>query len=269
MLRKGCHVVFATAGKLLRLLEDEIRFQGILELTLERLRIVVLEDADAMIKKDWDSQLDRLSKYLPKDVYKWYIAGPLNENAWAKLNKSIDGPMLKFSYKSITCPYLHITQHFATLLGGPLYRLRAIDQKIPEAKGGTVLILTKSKRNVEVLAHGLDKLQKYRLDFVHGDDGQKRGKESINAFEVEEITVPVSVVELTDHCTFSIISRYLYSTRSPIVWWSTMSTSFTHLFILHINPGTSTFESHGVGIYPTAGCSRSEFFEDGSRVYSS
>ena len=180
-LRKGAHILVATPGRLLDLME-----QG--HIKLDQLDVFVLDEADRMLDMGFLPDLKRIISRLPDKRQSLFFSATMPpkivELAESLLTDpvSVDVTPEKTSVELIDQQLLHVERN------GKLPLIRQI------LKGDDVdrtLIFTKTKRGANLLA---DKLVRsgIRATAIHGNKSQAARQRALEAFRSKQVSVLVA-----------------------------------------------------------------------------
>lgn len=180
-LKKGVHILVATPGRLLDLID-----QGIIN--LKSIKVFVLDEADRMLDMGFINDIKKLLKLLPEKRQSLFFSATMPDNI-VKLSKKI----LKNPVKIEVAPVSSTAETVRQFL---FYTNR-------KTKGALLLDILKSKKIEQVLIfsrtkHGADRIarnlskRKIRTAAIHGDKAQNQRQKALKKFKAGEIRVLVA-----------------------------------------------------------------------------
>jgi superfamily II DNA/RNA helicase len=182
-LRKGVDVVVGTPGRLLDLAQ-----QG--HLTLDAVRILVLDEADEMLDLGFLPDIERLLAMVPARrqtmLFSATMPGPIVALARTFLNQPIQ---IRAEQGSATPNTDHIDQ-FA-------YRAHSMDKgellaRVLQTRNrGLTLVFTRTKRTAQKVADDMQE-RGFAVAAVHGDLGQGAREQALRAFRSGKVDVLVA-----------------------------------------------------------------------------
>jgi len=157
--RDPCHVVIATPGRFLQLLQKDV-------IRLSSLKLLVIDEADEMLKVGFQDQLVRVFRYLTKDAQIAIFSATMPPEAVEISRKFMNDPVfVRVHHEQLTLEgikqfYINVVHEeckFETLLD--LYSKLCVSQAI---------LFCNSKRKVNLLAEQL-KAQGFTVGSIHSE----------------------------------------------------------------------------------------------------
>ena len=180
-LRKGVHILVATPGRLLDLID-----QGII--SLSTIKVFVLDEADRMLDMGFINDIRKLLKLLPEKRQSLFFSATMPENIVALSRKILQDPLkVEVSPVSSTAEtiqqYLYYTNRTSKkdLL---LHILRNPDIE-------QVLLFARTKRGADRIARHLSK-KRIKAAAIHGDKAQNQRQKALKQFKAGHIQVLVA-----------------------------------------------------------------------------
>ena len=180
-LEKGVHILVATPGRLLDLIN-----QGYVD--LQDLKIFVLDEADRMLDMGFIHDIKKLVKILPEERQSLFFSATMPENI-LQLSKSILHQPKKVEVLSKTNTADTVDQY--------VYhtdRQKKVDllHHIISEKGlYQVLVFTRTKHGADKLARKLGKMD-YRVSSIHGNKTQAQRQKSLKNFKENKVDILVA-----------------------------------------------------------------------------
>lgn len=177
-LKKGVHVLVATPGRLLDLID-----QGYINLST--IKIFVLDEADRMLDMGFINDIKKLLKLLPEKRQSLFFSATMPENILKLSNKILKDPKkIKVNPVSSTAEtvqqYLYYTNR-TTKKDLLLHILK--DKKIDQA-----LLFVKTKRGTDRIARDLKK-RGINCEAIHGDKAQNQRQKALKQFKDGKVRI--------------------------------------------------------------------------------
>lgn len=181
VLKKGAHIIIATPGRLLDLMN-----QG--HIKLDRLEVFVLDEADRMMDMGFLPDIKRIISVLPEQRQSLFFSATLppkiKELAQSLLQDpvSVNVTPKTASVKKIKQKVLHVSR------GSKQVVLRKI---LSEEEAKRSIVFTKTKRAANMLS---DKLVEYgfKATAIHGNKSQAARQRALTAFRRNRVNVLVA-----------------------------------------------------------------------------
>jgi len=180
-LKKGPHIITGTPGRLL----DHIKRKT---LKLDRISLVVLDEADEMLDMGFLEDIERILKETPEEkqtlLFSATMPKPIQNLAERFMN---DPELVKMKAKEVTAP--NVKQVYYEVNEGDKFEVlcRLLDVDNPEL----AVIFGRTKRRVDELSDALNK-RGYLADGLHGDLNQRQRDVVMNKFREGNIDILVA-----------------------------------------------------------------------------
>ena len=180
-LEKGVHILVATPGRLLDLIN-----QGYVD--LQDLKIFVLDEADRMLDMGFIHDIKRLVKLLPEERQSLFFSATMPDNI-LQLSRSILHQPKKVEVLSKTNTADTVDQY---VYHTDRQKKVELLHHIIEEKGlHQVLVFTRTKHGADKLARRLGKLD-YRVASIHGNKSQAQRQKSLKNFKDNRVDILVA-----------------------------------------------------------------------------
>jgi ATP-dependent RNA helicase RhlE len=174
------HVLIATPGRLQDLLE-----RG--SVKIDRVRILILDEADRMLDMGFQPQVDRIVRRMPKDRQTMFFSATL------------DGAVGNLARAYTREPVLHEVESATETVEGLDHRFVPVEAhakvealvELLEHDGELTLVFVRTKRGVDRLVHKL-KARGVRAETLHGDMTQGARQRALARFEAGKVAVLVA-----------------------------------------------------------------------------
>jgi superfamily II DNA/RNA helicase len=168
---RKAHILIATPGRLQDLAE-----RG--SLKLDRVRILVLDEADRMLDMGFQPQVDRIVRRLPKDRQTMFFSATL------------DGAVGNLARAYTREPVRHEVESPGETVEGVAHRFVSVSAQgkvdaltdLLEHDGGLTLVFVRTKRGADRLVHKL-KAKGIKAETLHGDLSQRARQRALERFE--------------------------------------------------------------------------------------
>jgi superfamily II DNA/RNA helicase len=182
-LKGGVEILVGTPGRLLDLAKSR-------QLRLDRIRALVLDEADRMLDLGFLDDVEKILAMLPEDRQTMLFSATMPD------------PIVTLARRFLRAPVSVHAHHDAQTGPSPLtkqvvYRTHPMNKievvaRILQARGrGLTMIFTRTKRNADRVAEDLD-FRGFAAAAVHGDLGQGARERALRAFRVGKIDVLVA-----------------------------------------------------------------------------
>jgi len=181
-LRTGVEILVGTPGRLLDLAKSR-------QLRLDRIRALVLDEADRMLDLGFLDDVEKILAMLPEDRQTMLFSATMPDPIVALARR--------FMRQPITIRADHADPGAKPLTRQVIYRTHSMNKaelvaRILQAEGrGLTMIFTRTKRAADRLAEDLD-FRGYAVAAVHGDLGQSARERALRAFRNGKIDVLVA-----------------------------------------------------------------------------
>jgi ATP-dependent RNA helicase RhlE len=174
------HVLIATPGRLQDLAE-----RG--SVHLDRVRILVLDEADRMLDMGFQPQVDRIVRRIPKDRQTMFFSATL------------DGAVGNLARAYTREPILHEVESATETVDGLDHRFVQVDAhnkvdaliELLEHEGELTLVFVRTKRGADRLVHKL-RQRNVLAEALHGDLPQRARQRALDRFERGSVRVLVA-----------------------------------------------------------------------------
>ena len=180
-LKGGVHVLVATPGRLLDLID-----QGII--SLDTVKIFVLDEADRMLDMGFINDIKKLLKLLPEKKQSLFFSATMPENI-VKLSRTILTNPKKIEVSPVSSTAETIQQW--------LYYTNRTDKKkllhhiLKDPKLDQVLLFSRTKHGCDRIARDLKK-NNINAAAIHGDKAQNQRQNALKQFKVGQVRVLVA-----------------------------------------------------------------------------
>jgi len=174
------HVLIATPGRLQDLVE-----RG--SVRLDRVRILVLDEADRMLDMGFQPQVDRLVRRIPKDRQTMFFSATL------------DGAVGNLARAYTRDAILHEVESSTETVDGLDHRFVQVDARnkvdalidLLEHDGELTLVFVRTKRGADRLVHKL-RQKDVKAEALHGDMPQRARQRALERFERGSVRVLIA-----------------------------------------------------------------------------
>lgn len=180
-LRKGVHILVATPGRLLDLID-----QGII--SLNTIKIFVLDEADRMLDMGFINDIKKLLKLLPEKRQSLFFSATMPDNILKLSQKILKNPKkVEVNPVSSTAEtvqqFLYYTNRTSKIdLLFDILKSKKIEQ---------VLVFSRTKRGADRIAKNLKK-KGINCAAIHGDKAQNQRQKALKLFKAGEVRVLVA-----------------------------------------------------------------------------
>ena len=210
-LKRPCQVVIATPGRLIDLAKRKA-------VKLDRVRFLVLDEADEMLNMGFKEELDTILSFTPDEKQTWLFSATMPKEIRRMVKEYMDDPFeVRIDPKSTVNTNIEhqyaIVRH--TDKTEALTRFIDLDQDIYG------VVFCRTKRDTQNLAEQLIK-EGYRADAIHGDLSQHQRDRVMMRFKRRELQVLIAtdvaargidVNDLTHVFHFSLPNDQAYYTH--------------------------------------------------------
>tara|TARA_B100000315_G_scaffold172495_1_gene160975 strand:+ start:8971 stop:10317 length:1347 start_codon:yes stop_codon:yes gene_type:complete len=179
-LRQRPEVIVATPGRLL-----DHMWQG--NILLNKLKVVVLDEADRMLDMGFAQQLDQIIDALPEERQTLLFSATLPSNLGDLARMSLNNPVRAMVSKRAT-PATNITHKLHHTTPGEKTGLLI---SLLKEKRESVLVFARTKHRVNRLGESLEKLG-HRVAILHGDRRLSQRRAALEGFRRGRFTILVA-----------------------------------------------------------------------------
>src|ERR1044072_1292309 len=178
---RNAHIIVATPGRLEDLLQRR-------EITLEHVRILVLDEADRMLDMGFKPPVDRIVKQIPqKNNRQTLFFSATLEGAAGALAKAYTHDARRHSHAPKDERKVDITHRFLHV-----HHEDKVDELVRELKGSDrKLVFVRTKRGADRLVKKLDRAG-VRAIAMHGNKSQKQRRKALADFEKGSVSTMVA-----------------------------------------------------------------------------
>jgi superfamily II DNA/RNA helicase len=186
-LRRGVEIVVGTPGRLLDLATPaKGRHQP--PLRLDRVRALVLDEADRMLDLGFLDDVEKIIKMLPEDRQTMLFSATMPDPIVALARRFLRHPVTVHALHEVTAGPLTKQVVYRT---HPLNKIEVV-ARILQARGrGLTMIFCRTKRSADRCAEELD-FRGFAVATVHGDLGQGARERALRAFRSGKVDVLVA-----------------------------------------------------------------------------
>jgi ATP-dependent RNA helicase RhlE len=166
------HIVVATPGRL----EDLL---GRRDITLEHVRILVLDEADRMLDMGFKPQVDRIVRRIRRDRQTLFFSATL-EGATGKLAAAYTREPRRHVHRPKGDRAIDVTHRFLHLSHEA--KVDALVGELRHPERGRTLVFVRTKRGADRLVRKLDRAQVSALA-MHGNKSQSQRRRALASFE--------------------------------------------------------------------------------------
>ncbi len=180
-LRRGCHIVVGTPGRL----NDHLR-RGMLK--IGTVRTLVLDEADIMLDMGFKEEVDEILSYAPSDREIWLFSATIKAGIATIMKTHMKNPVtVKVGKKQMAVP---LTKQYFCIVPSRT-RMQVLSRFIECATDFYGFIFCQTKILTSEVAEKLIRLG-YNVGALHGDMSQLQRNLVIKKFKNKEITVLVA-----------------------------------------------------------------------------
>ncbi len=180
-LRRGCHVVVGTPGRL----NDHLRRKT---LSLATVQTLVLDEADIMLDMGFKEEVDEILRFVPKEREIWLFSATIKSGIADIMRTHMREPMsVRVSKKTVAVA--STKQYFCVV--PPRSRMHALIRFIESSPDFYGFIFCQTKILTSDVAEHLVK-RGYNVGALHGDMSQAQRNLVIKKFKNQELTILVA-----------------------------------------------------------------------------
>jgi ATP-dependent RNA helicase RhlE len=174
------HIVIATPGRL-----QDIAERGMLK--LERVRILILDEADRMLDMGFQPQVARIVRRLPVERQTMFFSATL-DGAVGNMARAYTRDAIRHSVESLGETADGVAHRFVSVSASS--KVDALTDLL-EHDDGLTLVFVRTKRGADRLAHKL-KQKGVKVAGLHGDMSQGARQSALERFEAAKVDVLVA-----------------------------------------------------------------------------
>lgn len=181
VLKKGVQIIIGTPGRVMDHIERRT-------LKLDRVKIIVLDEADEMLDMGFRQDIETIISKIPKERQTILFSATMSKAILGMTKKYLTDPhMIKLAHKEMTVPEVEQFYYEVKPQAKPEVLSRLIDINDLDLS----LVFCNTKRRVDELVENL-KSRGYLADGLHGDLQQKQRDIVMSKFRRKEIQVLVA-----------------------------------------------------------------------------
>ncbi|MDD2797905.1 MAG: DEAD/DEAH box helicase [Bacteroidales bacterium] len=181
-LKRSTHVVVATPGRLLDLLERNA-------LTLAHLRYVVMDEADEMINMGFKDEIDRVLEQCPKQIRKLLFTATMPADVKQLIHDYLQSDFVEIRINASEKVNENITHHFTIYPKGQ--KLEVLKSYLLERKEQRGIVFCQTKLDAKRLAKQLAGFA-VTADAIHGNLNQEMREKVMRGFKKNRINLLVA-----------------------------------------------------------------------------
>jgi superfamily II DNA/RNA helicase len=182
-LKRGVEIVVGTPGRLLDLAKSK-------QLRLDRVRALVLDEADRMLDLGFLDDVEKILAMLPDDRQTMLFSATMPDPIVALARRFMRQPVTVHAHHDDRTGPSPLTRQLV-YRAHPLNKIEVV-ARILQAEGrGLTMVFTRTKRAADRAAEDLD-FRGFAVAAVHGDLGQGARERALRAFRVGKIDVLVA-----------------------------------------------------------------------------
>lgn len=181
ILKKGVAIVIATPGRLFDLMS-----QG--HLVLDKVKILVLDEADHMLDLGFLKDIQELTKRLPKNRQTLFFSATINQKIKRLAYSLVENPIrIQISPKDPVARNIHHSVAFIEMDDKRFFLERLISEK-PKSK---ILVFVRTKVRAERVQKALERVNIESLT-IHSDKDQKERFSVMKKFRDSEVLIMIA-----------------------------------------------------------------------------
>jgi ATP-dependent RNA helicase RhlE len=180
-LNRGAHILVATPGRLLDLMD-----QGFIE--LNQLEVFVLDEADRMLDMGFMPALKRIISELPKKRQSLFFSATMPDSIRELSGRLLSSPVcVNVTPKQSSVERIEQQIMFVERAG----KLALITKVVSHSDVERAIVFTKTKRGANMLSEKLGKAG-VKSTAIHGNKSQSARQKALDAFRRRDVTVLVA-----------------------------------------------------------------------------
>ena len=183
-LNKGVDVIIGTPGRLIDLHE-----RG--ELQLDRVAILVLDEADEMLDLGFLPSVEAILKALDGNAHQTMLFSATMPGAILTLARRFMEKPIHIRAESGEQDFTHSSTRKVTFQAHRMDKVAVVAHALQAAGRGRTIIFARTKRTAAQLADDLAR-RGFHVGAVHGDLGQKSREKSLHAFRTGQVDILVA-----------------------------------------------------------------------------
>lgn len=181
-LRRTTHIVVATPGRLIELLEKKA-------LDLSKIKTVVLDEADEMLKRGFKEDLEKILTFAKGRINIWLFSATMPKIIRELIREYISQDAPKIHAQKEEAINKNIVHQY--VLCTPEDKLNRLHRFLKGQEENRGLIFCRTKKTTQTLTKQL-LARNYKVDAMHGDLLQKERDKVMRAFRAERIQILIA-----------------------------------------------------------------------------
>jgi superfamily II DNA/RNA helicase len=182
-LRAGVEILVGTPGRLLDLANSR-------QLRLDRIRALVLDEADRMLDLGFLEDVEKILAMLPEDRQTMLFSATMPDPIVALARRFLRSPVTVHAGHDTRTGPSPLTKQLVYRTH-PLNKIEVLARVLQAHGRGLTMIFTRTKRNADRVAADLD-FRGFAVAAVHGDLGQGARERALRAFRLGKVDVLVA-----------------------------------------------------------------------------
>lgn len=180
-LKRPQHIIIATPGRLIDLIKRK-------SVKLDKLEILILDEADEMLNMGFKDELDKILSYAPEEKLTWLFSATMPREIKDIVNTYMDDPVeVKIDRKNTV--NTNIEHQFVFVRRSD--KTEALTRFMDMSPNMVGVIFCRTKRETQELAEDLQR-QQYQVDALHGDMSQAQRDRVMRRFKAHQLKVLVA-----------------------------------------------------------------------------
>jgi superfamily II DNA/RNA helicase len=188
-LQRGVDIIVGTPGRLLDLARPA-KGRGQPQLRLDRVRALVLDEADRMLDLGFLDDVEKILAMLPSDRQTMLFSATMPDPIVALARRFLRQPVTIHARHDAATTASPLTKQ-VVYRTHPLNKVEVVARVLQAADRGLTMIFTRTKRAADRIAEDLD-FRGFAVAAVHGDLGQGARERALRAFRNGKIDVLVA-----------------------------------------------------------------------------
>jgi ATP-dependent RNA helicase DeaD len=180
-LKRGVHIVVATPGRLIDLIERKA-------VDLERIKYVVLDEADEMLNMGFQDDIEFILKNTPKRDSTWLFSATMPQEIRRVSKKYMTTPV-EITVGKVNTGNKNIDHQF--YVTNAQHRYEALKRLIDFNPGIYGIIFTRTKADAQAIAEKLTR-EGYDIDALHGDLTQQQRDKVMGDFREKTLQLLIA-----------------------------------------------------------------------------
>jgi ATP-dependent RNA helicase RhlE len=178
---RGAHVLVATPGRLNDLIERRL-------VTLDDVRVLVLDEADRMLDMGFKPQVDKIVRRLPRDRQTMFFSATLDGEVGRLADEYTNAPVRHEAGFAADMVFGTVEHRFVPVTADT--KVEKLTELLAEERG-LALVFVRTKRGADRLVQKLGR-QGVEAAALHGDLNQRQRERALARFEAGEVSTLVA-----------------------------------------------------------------------------